>query len=65
MVIQFFTTCERLLDWPAGRLWSMKCRVPTADGGRRLTAVFHTFQRVWGRLRRSMSRQWGRDRRSE
>eukprot|EP00959_Pyramimonas_sp_CCMP1952_P289981 6064874-Pyramimonas_sp.AAC.1 len=58
-------TCERLLDWPADRLWSMMCRIPKADGGYRLLAVVHMFQRVWGRLRRGISRQWVREHRSE
>eukprot|EP00959_Pyramimonas_sp_CCMP1952_P392847 8231777-Pyramimonas_sp.AAC.1 len=40
-------------------------RMPKADGGHRLIAVAHTFQRVWGRLQRGISRQWERDHLSE
>ena len=43
----------------------MMCRIPKPESGHRLIAVLDTFLRIWGRLRRPITRNWSADNRCE
>eukprot|EP00959_Pyramimonas_sp_CCMP1952_P449246 9406617-Pyramimonas_sp.AAC.1 len=58
MVAKLLTRCEDMCCLPDSRLQTRLVRLAKPNGGHRLIGLINTLVRIWGRLRRPLSKRW-------